>query len=81
MPPPASRASKLATCIHMRQENPKRKGSKSHQRYEGYKAANFVKEFLALGGSRACLLLYTTLYTLRTHDIDKTTCHTSVLLL
>ena len=39
--------------IRMCQVNPKRKGSASRGRYEKYKSAQTVREYLSLGGSRA----------------------------
>mmetsp|Transcript_18970 Transcript_18970/g.75646 ORF Transcript_18970/g.75646 Transcript_18970/m.75646 type:complete len:1016 (+) Transcript_18970:33-3080(+) len=41
--------------LRILQANPKKVGSKSHARYEGYKAATTVEEYLRLGGSRADL--------------------------
>lgn len=49
------------TTISVQQDNPKRAGSKSAIRYDGYKSAKTVQEFLDLGGSRADLR----------HDIGK----------
>ena len=42
-----------AAPIQILQENPKKVGSKSHARYEVYKAANTLAEFVELGGTRA----------------------------
>ena len=41
--------------IRILQKNPKRSGTLSHRRYEKYKAAKTVKEFLELGGTRGDL--------------------------
>ena len=38
--------------IDVQQDNPKRAGSKSHTRYEAYKAATTVGQMLAMGGTR-----------------------------
>lgn len=40
-------------AIDVIQENPKRPGTKSHQRYEKYKKAKTKSEYLELGGSKA----------------------------
>ena len=40
------------TRIDVQQDNPKRAGSKSHTRYEAYKAATTVGQMLAMGGTR-----------------------------
>ena len=56
---PVSRArlteTDLARSIVVQQPNPKRAGSKSHARYEAYRAADSVREYLQLGGRRADL--------------------------
>ena len=41
--------------IAVRQDNPKKAGSKSALRYDAYKAATTASEFLRLGGSKADL--------------------------
>ena len=42
-------------AIAIQQDNPKKAGSKSYARYEKYKCASSVAEFLKLGGaSPAC---------------------------
>lgn len=43
---------KLEGPLCFKQENPKRSGTKAHERYEKYKAAKTVEEALALGASR-----------------------------
>ena len=42
-----------ATAIRLKQSNPKRRGTKSHERYDKYKAATTKGEYRALGGSSA----------------------------
>ena len=39
--------------IHIEQENPKRAGTASYERYERYKTASTLEEMLQLGGTRA----------------------------
>ena len=51
----------LSRSISVQQHNPKQAGSKSHARYELYRRATTVREFLSLGGSRADL----------NHDVGK----------
>ncbi|KAH8064903.1 hypothetical protein JL722_1792 [Aureococcus anophagefferens] len=40
-----------ATAIRLKQSNPKRRGTKAHERYDKYKAATTKGEYRALGGS------------------------------
>ncbi|KAH8061971.1 hypothetical protein JL722_3930 [Aureococcus anophagefferens] len=55
--PPSSRPAYSkkgdATAIRLKQSNPKRRGTKSHERYDKYKAATTKGEYRALGGSSA----------------------------
>ena len=51
--PPAKRRAVADFGIALKQSNPKRAGSKSHARYEQYKAAKTRAHFRALGGSSA----------------------------
>ena len=60
-PPEEAKADKGARALECQQENPKRDQSKSWKRYEAYKSATTVAEFLAKGGTPADLA----------HDVGK----------
>ena len=45
----------LDTAIRLEQKNPKQANSAAHVRYEKYKSARTVREFLALGGKQGDL--------------------------
>eukprot|EP00443_Scrippsiella_acuminata_P074926 CAMPEP_0115555180 /NCGR_PEP_ID=MMETSP0271-20121206/97689_1 /TAXON_ID=71861 /ORGANISM="Scrippsiella trochoidea, Strain CCMP3099" /LENGTH=59 /DNA_ID=CAMNT_0002988955 /DNA_START=15 /DNA_END=191 /DNA_ORIENTATION=- len=51
---PKAAPPKLAddTVLAFRQDNPKRSGTKAHERYEQYKAAKSVAEALRMGALR-----------------------------
>ncbi|CAE8636741.1 unnamed protein product [Polarella glacialis] len=53
MPPKGPRSQTLTadTCIRLQQENPKNPGSAARARYDEYKSATTVKDFLRLGGA------------------------------
>ena len=42
-----------SAAIRVQQDNPKRFGSKSHQRFDAYKSAKTKQQFLDLGGTTA----------------------------
>ena len=51
----ANGAVPTATAVRFRRRNPKRPNTQSHARYEKYKSATTVKQFLDRGGTRADL--------------------------
>ena len=59
--PEEAKADKGARALECQQDNPKRDQSKSWRRYEAYKSATTVNEFLAKGGTPADLA----------HDVGK----------
>ena len=51
----ANGAVPTATAVRFRRRNPKRPNTQSHARYEKYKSATTVQQFLGRGGTRADL--------------------------